>query len=232
MKIQRPKKNANGTYEGAIFKNARKDEVTLYLSRAIVMDVKKTGASEYYMTLKPGDKESLKEVARLSAEVIAYVKENCALWFKNSLSDDLIEDYFTPNVVFDPEKGRVIRIKCTNDVSMLAPGTALNMVAALRRIRFYKQKFVVEWEVDEAEIIDKDVATQEGYDSDSDIEDPEPSAEELDALKKQYICESEKRLELLRGEMESLLEALDRLRHATTFPAVSAACDDLDKILE
>lgn len=236
IKIQKPRKNANGTYEGLIFKNAKKDPVTLEIKAATVIDIKKTGPSEFYMVLKTPSKDAARQISIISANTISCVKENCALWFKNSLSDDLIEDYFTPNVMFDADRGQVIRIKCTNDISMLPQDACTNLLLSLKKIRFYKQKFVIEWEVEEAEIIDPVPSTAGIEDLESckdseEGEDPEPGAEELAALKDQYMSAVESRLDSLKREQSELLDALDRIRTASGFQDISSACDYIDKIL-
>lgn len=245
MKILKPKRASNGTYEGLIYKNSKKDLVKIRVEKAIIVDIKQNKDNDYYLTLK--QKSIAKDICVINEKIIDYVKENCGSWFKNNLSDDLIEDYFTSNILYDKDKGQLIRFKCTNDISVLSTDTSVNIVLSLKLIRFYKQKFVVEWEVEEIEIIDN-LLFQSDIESDiseeiNDDDIPTPDEEELsislNESKTHYnqklndqLLSIQKQILSLTDKENILKEQVTKLNSIANFYELSSLCHDLDKLLE
>lgn len=241
MKIQKPKRDVNGTYHGLIFKNSKKELVSLHIKNACLEDIKEH-ASDFYLFIK--HKNVAKEIYDINNDVITCVKENCASWFKTNLSDDLIEEYFTSNIIYDKNRGQVIKFKCINDLSELqscANGkTCAHITINLIAIRFYKQKFVVEWEVEEIDIVeDTEAKFVECDDTDDDEDVPVPYEEDIEALKQQYLNAATHELTKIRDSIKklkereiSLQDLSTKLSTAENFSQVSAACDNLDNFLQ
>ena len=234
IKILKPKRNANGTYEGEIYKNHNKDLLTLKVDDARIVSVKKHH-DDFYLYIK--HKTVAKDICDINSEIIATVKNNCKSWFKNTLSDDLIEDYFTSNIIYDKTLGQVIKFKCLNDISELQKDMIANISFTLKTIRFYKQKFVIEWDVDEVEISDSICLLEMGDDADADEEDiPEPLVEDILSIKEHYMSIANDGLERLRQEKailqdkeNSLMRLIEKIKAGNNLSEVS---DELDKILQ
>lgn len=247
MKILKPKRSSNGTYESLIYKNNKKDIITLKIHKAFIIDIKQTNDHDYYLTLK--QKSIAKDICIINEKIISYVKDNCGSWFKNNLSDDLIEDYFTSNIMYDKERGQLIRFKCTNDISILSTNTYVDITLYIKLIRFYKQKFVVEWEVHEIEVDDKSdklliQSDIEDPDDSDDIDDiPYPDDEELNKsmteTKTRYInllnheqLSIQKQISDLIEKKNILDQNIIRLNSAVDFYEVYSICHYLDELLE
>ena len=236
MKIIKPRKNTNGTYEGLIFKNIKKDLISLRIENAQIMAIKVL-QGDHYLFIK--HKTIAKDVYDINSDVISNVKDNCNSWFKNGLSGELIEDYFTSNIIYDKGLGQVIKFKCINDLSDLQDNSFVNISITLRNIRFYKQKFVIEWDIDEIEVIDK-VTLIDLEDADSFSDDvPSPLEEDIISLKEHYLCLIKDELSKIENERintlkrEGILEGFsEKIKQAIDFSQVSILCDDLDKILQ
>lgn len=236
MKIIKPKRNANGTYEGLIYKNVKKDLISLKIDNAKIMSVKVV-QGDHYLFIK--HKTIAKEVYDINSDVISNVKENCNAWFRNGLSGELIEDYFTSNIIYDKELGQVIKFKCLNDLSDLQENTAVNISITLKNIRFYKQKFVIEWDIDEIEVIDP-VALIDLEDADSYSDDiPVPLEEDILSLREHYLSLINDALEKVENEKadilrrESILVGFsEKVGQANDFSQLSSLCNDLDEIFQ
>lgn len=236
MKIIKPKKNANGTYEGLIYKNLKKDLISLKIENAKIMALKVV-QGDHYLFIK--HKTVAKEVYDINSDVITNVKDNCHSWFRNGLSGELIEDYFTSNIIYDKELGQVIKFKCLNDLSDLQENTSVNISITLKNIRFYKQKFVIEWDIDEIEVIDQ-IALIDLEDADSFSDDlPVPLEEDILSLKEHYLSIIKGELDKVENEKADILKResilvgfSEEITQASDFSQVSILCDDLDKILQ
>lgn len=240
MKITKPKRTENGTYEGSIFnvENGKKKPISIRLEKALIVAKygKENGEGDlsHYLVVK--HKHGLKEVYDINEQVIHNVKENCATWFRNPLSNDLIEDYFTNNIIYDKKFGQVIKFKCMSDVEGLVSNMTVNIKITLKLIRFFKQKFDIEWDIEDAEVIEEKASfllLDDASDNTSDEdEDPCPcSSEEVDAIRNQHIKDAMERLSILRDEQENIEKLLKQLENVNSFVAVAKICQDLDDII-
>jgi hypothetical protein len=158
------------------------------------------------------------------------VKENCGSWFKSSLSDELIEDYFTSNIIYDKEMGQVIRFKCLNDISDLEQNVYVNVEMTLKKIRFFKQKFVIEWDIEEIEVMDQCAIID--LNEIEELEDiPVPLVEEIEALKTTYKTHMEKKIIGVKCELAMLEKLVEKIGSVTTINDMITLQDELDKIL-
>jgi hypothetical protein len=227
MKIEKPKKNANGTYDGMIYKNSKKEHVQLSISNAKVVKTRLHNSDWYLYIQHPS---IAKQVSSINSEVIQIVKENCGSWFKSSLSDELIEDYFTSNIIYDKEMGQVIRFKCLNDISDLEQNVYVNVEMTLKKIRFFKQKFVIEWDIEEIEVMDQCAIID--LNEIEELEDiPVPLVEEIEALKTTYKTHMEKKISGVKCELSMLEKLVEKIGSVTTINDMITLQDELDKIL-
>ena len=227
MKIEKPKKNANGTYDGMIYKNSKKEHVQLSISNAKVVKTRLHNSDWYLYIQHPS---IAKQVSSINSEVIQIVKENCGSWFKSSLSDELIEDYFTSNIIYDKEMGQVIRFKCLNDISDLEQNVYVNVEMTLKKIRFFKQKFVIEWDIEEIEVMDQCAIID--LNEIEELEDiPVPLVEEIEALKTTYKTHMEKKIIGVKCELAMLEKLVEKIGSVTTINDMITLQDELDKIL-
>ena len=232
LKILKPKRNANGTYEGQIYRNHNKDLLNLKIDDAKIVSIKQHN-EDFYLYIK--HKTVAKDICDINSDIIATVKNNCKSWFKNTLSDDLIEDYFTTNIIYDKVLGQVIKFKVLNDISELQKDTTANISFTLKTIRFYKQKFVIEWDVDEVEISDSMCLVELGEDADEE-DIPEPLAEDIISIKDHYMGIINNGLIRLRSEKgaiedkeKALIALTEKIDAGNNLSEVS---DELDKILQ
>lgn len=229
MKIERPKKDARGTFEGLIWKSHNKKEhYQLVIENARIVCVKCHGGEWYLYIQHTG---ITKDVCDLNTQVIHQVKENCASWFKNTLSDELIEDYFSHNIMFDKEMGQVIRFKCLNDLSDVEPSVPVNLIITMKKIRFFKQKFVLEWDIDEIEVLDPCSIVDLDAVAPSDDEDiPMPTLEDVDAMKRTSVHALQDRKHTLETRLSHVEALLKKIGTASTLCDVIAVQDEVENL--
>lgn len=238
IRIVKPKKQEDGTYEGTIYIDNKKKFV-LQLQNAYVINTKTVNDSEHYMFVK--DKKRLDDVYELNTQIIEYVKQHCSSWFKINLDENLIEDYFCSNILYKKKIGEFLKFKCVNELSEIPERIHANITMTLQQIRFYKQKFVLEWAVDEVEILnDSDIVEQDAcHATEEDI--PCPSEEDIVYMKDTYMQDAKRKVERIQAEIKSLTDKkavleqkVEKLESEGIFDyqQLSKLFDDLDILLE
>lgn len=236
LTISKPKKQENGTYEGKIY-TEKKQQLKLFIKDAYIIKVNTINDSEGYMYLKQHN--TAKDMYDLNNKVTDIVKDNCYSWFRINLSDELIEDYCCNNVMYDKKYGQIMKFKCVNDIQGIPKEARANLNITLQCIRFYKQKFVLEWIVNEVEPISCNGFVDIDEDSFEEEEIPCPNKEEIDALKISYLDETtnkikeiENAIEELKNKRISLCNFIEKLNNANDFAKISRVCDELDILLD
>lgn len=227
MKITKPKKQDNGTYLSDITDD-NKQEIRVRISHAYIIDIKqmkrdtKTEDSVAFACLFR-NACVVDKLCDINDQVIALTKKNCATWFKATLSDELIDDYFMSNIIYDNKKGQHIKIKCVNDISQVPVNTMANIEIVLQSIRFYKQQFVLEWVMEEVEIIDDKEPCEE---VDADI--PYPSVDDVAHVKRALVERVQQHIDTIDSDIKMLEQ-----RRAPFAKLLSDAsgCNEIDKVL-
>jgi hypothetical protein len=237
--ISKPRKQENGTYEGKVYTDKKK-HVKLHINNALVIKVKSGNDNQNYMYLK--ERSIAKDLYDLNNQVVEQVKENCFSWFRIHLNEDLIEDYCSSCVMYDKKFGQVLKFKCLNDISNIPCETHVNVDITLVGIRFYKQKFVLEWNVEQVEqLCNMNISDLSDDDSivDDEYEVPCPDQEELATLKASYFAEASRRcdnimvsIDELQKKRDSINLLLEELQSLSDFTKISRVCDELDILLE
>lgn len=235
MKISKPKRHSSGTYEGQIYKNAKKEYITINIKRCRIVALKNNNEDNYIYVKEPN---IAKTICELTDKMLKIVKENISTWFHNTMSSDIIDDYFIPNIIYDKSYGQLIKFKILNEVNNIQKDQYVNIDISVRKIRFFKQKFVTEWHIEDIknEDIFSNISNIEEFDNE-DI--PIPDHEEIQTLKKQYIRSINNELSIINDKLSLLtdrknmfLGALNKISECDNFSDISNLCDHLDKLLE
>lgn len=226
--ISKPKKQKDNTYEANIYMDTKKNRLTLNFENAFIVNKKSQEKNNYIFIVC---KKANKTILEVNGIILDNVKANCKSWFKNELSEDLIEEFFTNNIIWDKQHGQVLRLKCLNDLEDVPINQMSNINITLTSLRFYKQKFTIEWTINQIELIElKDLENVEDSDSEEDI--PAPLVEDIDSIKSNYTTLVKKKIEYYNGFIRELKSKYKELKETFEFPKVCAICDELDKLLE
>jgi hypothetical protein len=234
LKIAKPKRHDNSTFLGEIYLQGTDKKTHKIVAKNVkVLNIKHVEDDQYiYMK----HKDVIKNMCEITSDVIESVKGNCDKWFKTILSEDLIEDYYINPIMYDKDKGRIIKLKVLNNLDVEQIPGYVDMNIELKYIKFYKQKFILEWNI----ILLNDNAHEGGGDiecaTDSETDDddvPSPYNEELEILRQEYINRVKTKLSTLLKDQNMFEENLRILEQEDISVSVlSRVCDDLDKLFE
>lgn len=232
LHITKPKKRENGTYAANIYIQGTKQRYVFDAPGSVIMEIKDISEAEKYFLIKNRKCNAI--MCDLNAAVLTQVTENCEAWFRNSLNPSLIDDYFTNTVIYDRQHGDVLRLKVIDMEEEGVPvHRPVNLKFALVAIRFYRQKFVLEWTLEAMEEGGNGVLFQPDADEgDEDaVEVAAPTQEEIRDIQKNYVAELKRRLEEAEAAASQIRELLEEVRclGPQTFFQV---CDRVDKFLE
>ena len=125
----------------------------------------------------------------LNEAIMDIVRENSGSWFNTKLDDDLIDEYYISTLQYDKKKGETIRMKVNNidEIEENYKDSKVLLSMTLKYVKFYKQKFFPEFQVDSIEHIENsqpifiDDSDDEFIDDEEDL--PLPSFEEIQQIK-------------------------------------------------
>lgn len=206
LEILKPKRGKNDTYISSV-----KSETNINIDRAHIVSTKGR-----VLILKV-DNTVLRELVNLSEEVMEYVKQHKVEWFKRTLSDELIEEYFVHCIGYDRIHGQVLKLECLNDLTEIDVGCWAHIKLAMRTIRFHHDRFVIEWDV--KDLFERSECNLILF---SDEEDPDdPPFDEIENVKREHIAN-------LNAKIAVFVELKEELEAAMSYAEVSRV---LDKIL-
>jgi hypothetical protein len=235
--IGKPRKHDKSTYSSNVYWETKNKFLTFEISNAVMCGFKRSGEDVYlFIKSKPHNNA----FADLNSTVIDIVKANCEKWFSQALSPDLIEDYYSDTLVYDKRFGNLIRLKClsANADDLIDGQVKCNVKVTLKSLRFFKQKFVLEWDLDEIEIQEQEVIANVEYDDSEDEEIPMPDDEDMVEIRKDVKARCVTRIKDLevhlssllkqKEELELLVESLDTVRDYDEF---LRTCERVDEVL-
>jgi hypothetical protein len=213
-----------------------KDTFTIDFKRAHVLSIKGTSN-----TLIIKSKEMTRYMDSLNDKIIKIVQDNSTYWFNTHIDNDLIDEYYISTLQYDKRRGETIRLKVKNideldDVDVMdAPS---RIVVSLKHLKFFKQKFYPEFQIElleeaeDAENTDETCLFNDTTHDDlyvDEDEHPLPSFEEVMSMKEEFVSVLKKECDDLADKMLEIEEAYkDKFEKLTYLQN----CDNLSKIIE
>ena len=147
MIINKPKKSDQNSYT-CVISTKQKKTFSILLNKCNLVSLK-----DQYLYLKTSNSD-LDTFFDINATIIDIVKENCGEWFNNNMNMDLVEEYFINTLVYDKNQGDLIKIKLISDCKeVLDVNINYSLKLSLKHLRFYKQKFVIEFNIKDVEVL-------------------------------------------------------------------------------
>ncbi len=174
-----------------------------------------------------------------------HVRMNASRWFAKSLDENVIDEYYMSSVVVSPSDGCLVKLKLRN-VEELLESMRYDILLSIRGLRFYKQRFVAEWELCGVKRLESDFVNSYD-DADSDDDDAifgeiggtngmvEITNEDLQAISEDLVAKVESRIEKVKLQIDPLhieLERLNEVKEQLVNPRVPITVALLDKIAE
>lgn len=223
MIICKPRRSDNNTYVCPIWNEKIRKPFTIELNKSIIIEKKKQNG-QYFLYIKNNSICDL--FYDLNVKIIDIVKENCTEWFNNNMNVELIDDYYTNTLIYDKKHGDLIKLKCVNEQDNTLESLKCNLVITLEQLRFYKQKFVLECNIDSFDTICEFTDETDMIQED---EIPLPTDEEIEMIKSEYNEKLTKRIMELKTNLESteiMLKTLNETKNVLKY------CEDLDFLCE
>lgn len=181
-----------------------KDTFTLRLDNVSIVSIKDTSNT---LILKCKDKEITKYMDDFNHKILEIVIKQSSSWFNTNIDNDLIEEYYISTLQYDKKRGETIRLKIKN-IDDIEEAKDINeyvsIVLSLKYLKFFKQKFYPEFQVELVEALE-DSSNLEMYSDDEfygdEEEHPVPSFEEVMMMKEE--C-----LRTLRNKCDELTQKL------------------------
>ena len=224
--ISKPKKNET-TYICPIFYKSINQELKFTIDKTMIVSIKPLQTrNENMITFKSN--VAINFFIDLNFHILDTVKQKTKTWFKNNLSIDLVEDYFINLIVFDKKYGDVIKIKIIGDDEQLKAYLLQNVTLTLTalNIRFYKQKFIVEFKVDNVALAKSLVAFKEVPEENlSEDDEPFPPCDIILNMKDEY-------LEKIKSKMAKFARFEKELENTSDLKSIIQICDQVKEEME
>ncbi len=210
-----------------------------------VHSIRHKAVGEYSVLYAKVPRKVLRALAEFDEHAKEHVRENAARWFTKSLDENVIDEYYMSSLVTLPADGTVAKLKLVGDKNassphqpnLLEPGR-YDLLLRVKGLRFFKQRFVAEWELvavkrlgDDlvSSFLDDEDSSQEG-ELEEEGESAMPTEDDLAGISAHLQATIEARLAPLQNEVERLLKLRSELeQHTKSVAVLDRIAEDLDK---
>lgn len=186
LTISKPKKTEDSLFGSMALDNNRLN--IHYYNVEVMKHTKIRHLTKYYTVLfLKVSKTICKKMLEFDSHCVDQVRDNISGWFAKALDENVIEEYYTNSVSICKSNGFVLKLKLQGGDDILESGK-YNLIVSLKGLRFYKQRFIPEWEIVGAERLEEDFLNSIVEDDDDvwkeedtvEVESlPEPTEEEM-----------------------------------------------------
>jgi len=242
MSIQKPKKHQESLFGKVVGDNG--NQLSYYFYNVHVIQHKRVSHHDgaYTVLYIKAPKDITRKLVEFDSFCKDHVRMNASKWFAKSLDENVIDEYYMSSVVLSPDEGCLVKLKLKNVEELLQP-MRYDILLSIRGLRFYKQRFVAEWELCGVKRLETDFVNS--YDEDESDEEliygaadsgvVEVTADDLHAISTDLIFRVKSKMGSIEGQIEPLQKELIRLGGVLTQlgdSRVSKTVPLLDKIAE
>lgn len=234
--ISKPKKQDDSLF-GKITYGGGEGALKVYIYG--VQSIRHKAVGAYTVLYAKVHRRVLRALAEFDEHAKEHVRENAARWFTKSLDENVIDEYYMSSMVTLPADGTVAKLKLVGDeLHVLEPGR-YDLLLRVKGLRFFKQRFVAEWELVAVKRLGDDLVSSFVEDEEED-ESPDdlvgegesamPTEDDLASISAHLQEAIEARLAPLQREVQRLLKLRSELEQNTKCVAVlDRIAEDLDK---
>ena len=217
LKISKPRKTDDSLFGKVEYDGVR---LHLHLNGIDILKHKKIRHSTKFYTVMQlrVSKETCKKMVDFDSYCIEQVQKHTESWFTKALDENVIEEYYTSSVIINKGAGFLLKLKLQGDGDPLPPHKA-DIVVALKGLRFYKQRFIPEWEIVRTRAVDSDFLNCAHSDDEPFWEEdlvqenscPEPDAETLRSIYASIKRTIDQHTQTHIDQRDEAIAALERL---------------------
>lgn len=176
----------------------------------------------------------------LNDKIIDIVKQNSSNWFSTSIDNELIDEYYISTLQYDKKRGETIRIKVRNIDEIMDKQISghVKLVLVLKYLKFYKQKFFAEFNIESVETTElcNDVFLDDDCEDDQEYALPsyeEVQAIRMDCLQKLYSSRNKilEQMEKCQTQSQILDDAIENLEMCTDMNQITELCEEYQMML-
>ncbi len=201
--ISKPKK-ADNSLLCSIYTKSKKDKPVITLNNLFIIGTKPLlRRDEFFLYLK--NKNYNDFMFDLNKHIVSIIREKSNVWFNSNLNTELIDELYTNTLIYDKTHGDIMRLKFVGDQEHQLEelkNKNINITITLNHIRFYKQNFVLECQLNNIEL--SEIFHEEVFHSDEDV--PSPTYEDIKYIK-------DENLQIIKRVLEELKENSRLLEH-------------------
>ena len=193
-------------------------QLNLHLSKVRVVKHKKIKhLTKFYTILHLGIHKSIcKKMVEFDAHCIEQVQKNMDGWFAKALDENVIEEYYTSSINISRNPGYTLKLKLQGDDDILPVNENIDVVVGLKGLRFYKQRFIPEWEIVSVNSIDNDFlnsleSDSDGYWDQDEPVVPEPDDEQLNQIYENIRIKIQKGMEYRQRNADKMKQEISQL---------------------
>ncbi len=237
--ISKPKKSDN-SFLCSLYYKSKKEKPILKLNKMLLVGTKPLmHRNEFFIYIKNPQYNNF--IFDLNKYLVSVIKDKSSLWFNSNLNSDMIEDLYTNTIIYDKHYGDVIRLKCVGGdqehILEELKNKHIDITITLDHVRFYKQKFVLECEVNGFEIAH--VFDQEHIILPSEDELPFPTYDDIKKIKEDNLELIDHVLEELKDNLHNIEQKIlimetmkSELFKTTDIQNITKICNELEKLWE
>lgn len=250
--LAKPSKS-EGTYVSSITYCSKDEPLNIVFENALLINCKQVVKNEeYMMTLKHSKSNNF--FYDLNQYIIDVVKEKSKKWFNNNMNTELVEEYYASTLAYDKTHKDVLKLKVVGDnykeLQEKYVGKKVNIEMSFLHLRFYKQKFIIEFDINDISLCDDTNLFDSDGEYDGEFEDdeevPTPFKEDIEDIKKSTIVICSKKLQELKNEkdelehklseantsIETISRLLDEMENQKEYNKIVRFCNDLQSLCE
>lgn len=218
--INKPRKTEDSLFGKAVY--GEMNSLNVFITNAQVIKHKRVRHLEHYYSilLLKVPKDVCKTFIDFDAYCVEHVKTNMNGWFTKSLDENIIEEFYTPSVSYSKTDGFLLKLKIQNAEDILDCSVKYDMILNFRGLRFYKQRFIPEWGIENVKSIDIDFLNSYNSDEENDWEqnsdviettDIQPSLDDIKNIQSEMIHKIQNRKQDINNQLSPLLHQLETL---------------------
>lgn len=227
LTIQKPKKHQESLFGKIV--SEEESAVSLFFYNVRIVKHKRVSHHDgaYTVLYLKVAKDILRKIIEFDDFCKEHVRMNASRWFAKSLDENVIDEYYMSSIVMSPTDGCLVKLKLKNTDDLLKT-MRYDVLLAINGLRFYKQRFVAEWEIGSVKLLENDfVGSYAADDSEEDDEDGvDVAAEDMNAIADDLLL----RISTKMRSFDEKLRHLDAFHKQLSDPLVVKTVKMLDNI--
>lgn len=214
ININKPRKQQESLFGKIFYQESEPLYAYFYNVRFLKQKHVRHHEGSYQIFYVKGNSSQTQKLAELDEFCKEHVKDNAARWFSKGLDENIIDEYYTSSLILSPADGLVMKLKVTGTLETFDDGR-YDLLLRMKGLRFYKQRFIPEWELSAAKHVQGNFLDTLIDDSDNPYDDTEVEVvgEDMHAICNELLHKIKDKLKIINSQIEQSLAEKQRLEN-------------------